>query len=182
MACVLPLERVRIYSRRPEPAAELAATTAERYAWDVSAAASVEDALRDADVVVTTTTAREPIVERAWLAPGTHVNAVGSSIPTTRELDGATHGRARASSSTRASPRSTSPGDILLAMREGTLAEDVALRRARRGADRQRAGTGERRRPDRLRLARRSRSRTSPPPSSPCASPSSAGLGAEVTL
>ena len=93
MACVLPLERVRIYSRRPEPAAELAAATAERYAWDASAAASVEDALRDADVVVTATTAREPIVERAWLAPGAHVNAVGSSIPTTRELDGATHGR-----------------------------------------------------------------------------------------
>ncbi len=93
MSCVLPLARVRIYSRRPEPAAELAATTAERYAWDVSAAASVEDALREADVVVTTTTAREPIVERAWLAPGTHVNAVGSSIPTTRELDGASDGR-----------------------------------------------------------------------------------------
>ena len=41
----------------------------------------------------TTTTAREPIVERGWLAPGTHVNAVGSSIPTTRELDGASDGR-----------------------------------------------------------------------------------------
>ncbi len=126
MACVLPLERVRIYSRRPEPAAELAAATAALYAWDVSAAASVEDALRDADVVVTTTTAREPIVERAWLAPGTHVNAVGSSIPTTRELDGATMAAARIVVDARESARNES-GDILLAMREGTLAEDVAL-------------------------------------------------------
>jgi ornithine cyclodeaminase/alanine dehydrogenase-like protein (mu-crystallin family) len=126
MSCVLPLDRVRIYSRRPEPAAELAATTAERYAWDVSAAASVEDALRDAAVVVTTTTAREPIVERAWLAPGTHVNAVGSSIPTTRELDGATMSAARIVVDARESALNES-GDVLLAMREGTLAEDVTL-------------------------------------------------------
>ena len=126
MSCVLPLARVRIYSRRPEPAAELAATTAERYAWDVSAAASVEDALREADVVVTTTTAREPIVERAWLAPGTHVNAVGSSIPTTRELDGASMAAARIVVDARESALNES-GDILLAMREGALAEDVAL-------------------------------------------------------
>ncbi len=126
MACVLPLERVRIYSRRPEPAAELAAATAARFAWDVSAAASVEDALRDADVVVTTTTAREPIVERAWLAPGTHVNAVGSSIPTTRELDGATMAAARIVVDARESALNES-GDVLLAMREGALAEDVTL-------------------------------------------------------
>ena len=126
MACVLPLERVRIYSRRPEPAAALAAQTAERYAWDASAAATVEDALREADVVVTTTTAREPIVEHAWLAPGTHVNAVGSSIPVTRELDGATMAAARIVVDARESALNES-GDVLLAMREGALAEDVAL-------------------------------------------------------
>lgn len=46
-----------------------------------------EEALAGADIVCTCTTAREPIVRRAWLAPGTHVNAVGSSIPSARELD-----------------------------------------------------------------------------------------------
>jgi ornithine cyclodeaminase len=126
MACVLPLERVRICSRRPEAAAELAAATAARYAWDASAAASIEDALRDADVVVTATTAREPIVERGWLARGAHVNAVGSSIPTTRELDGATMAAARIVVDARESATNES-GDLLLAMREGALAEDVEL-------------------------------------------------------
>jgi ornithine cyclodeaminase len=126
MACVLPLERVRIYSRRPEPAQRLAAATAERYGLEARAAGSVQEALRDAAVVVTATTAREPIVERAWFAPGAHVNAVGSSIPTTRELDGATLAAARLVVDARESTLNES-GDLLLAVREGTLAESVAL-------------------------------------------------------
>ena len=126
MACVMQLERVSIYSRRPEPAAELAAATAERYGVDARAAASVEEALRDAEVVVTATTAREPIVERAWFAPGAHINAVGSSIPTTRELDGATVAAARLFVDARESTLNES-GDLLLAVREGTVAEGVPL-------------------------------------------------------
>ena len=126
MAYVLPLERVRIYARRAEPAQELAAETAERYGVEAMAAGSVEEAVRDAAVVCTTTTAREPIVERGWLAPGTHVNAVGSSIPTTRELSGETMAAARIVVDARESALNES-GDILLAMREGALAESVPL-------------------------------------------------------
>jgi ornithine cyclodeaminase len=122
----MPLERVRIYARRAETAQALAAETAERYGVEATAAGSVEEALRDAAVVVTTTTAREPIVERGWLMPGAHVNAVGSSIPTTRELDGATMAAARIVVDARESATNES-GDILLAQREGTLAADVAL-------------------------------------------------------
>jgi len=51
---------------------------------------SAEEAVRGADVVVTVTASAEPVVRREWLKPGVHVNAVGSSIPTTRELDTAT--------------------------------------------------------------------------------------------
>jgi thiomorpholine-carboxylate dehydrogenase len=48
-----------------------------------------EDAVRGADVVVTATSARAPVLEGAWLKPGCHVNAVGAPRPDWRELDDA---------------------------------------------------------------------------------------------
>ena len=50
---------------------------------------SAEAAVRDADVVVTGTSAHEPVLQGAWLKPGAHVNAVGSPRPDWRELDDA---------------------------------------------------------------------------------------------
>jgi ornithine cyclodeaminase/alanine dehydrogenase-like protein (mu-crystallin family) len=73
-------DRIVVWSRTRAHAEQLGAQVAD----------TAEDALRDADVVCTTTTSREPIVRRDWLKEGAHVNAVGSSIPTTRELDTAT--------------------------------------------------------------------------------------------
>ena len=81
-------EQARVWSRTPAHAEAFAAGAEAPF--PVEAVESAEAAVRGADVVVTVTSAREPIVERDWLAPGTHVNAVGSSIPTARELDSAT--------------------------------------------------------------------------------------------
>ena len=80
MRALHPWERVVVWSRTREHAEQLGVEVAE----------TAEVALRDADVVCTTTTSREPVVRREWLKEGAHVNAVGSSIPTTRELDTAT--------------------------------------------------------------------------------------------
>jgi ornithine cyclodeaminase/alanine dehydrogenase-like protein (mu-crystallin family) len=88
MERVLSFEQARVWSRTPEHAQAFAAEAEAPF--PVEAVESAEAAVRDADVVVTVTSAREPVVERAWLAPGAHVNAVGSSIPTARELDSAT--------------------------------------------------------------------------------------------
>lgn len=48
---------------------------------------SIEDAVRGADIVVTATSSREPILRREWLSPGVHINAVGSSVASARELE-----------------------------------------------------------------------------------------------
>jgi len=52
--------------------------------WD---AASAEDAVRSADIVITATTSETPVLMNAWLAPGAHVNAMGANSANRRELD-----------------------------------------------------------------------------------------------
>ena len=71
---------IRVWSRTAEHA--------ERFAEQHNAKAMpVEAAVRGADVVVTATSALQPILEGAWLKPGAHVNAVGAPRPDWRELD-----------------------------------------------------------------------------------------------
>lgn len=84
--------------------------------------AGAEDAVRDADVVCTVTSSAEPVLERAWLKPGVHVNAVGSSIPTARELDTATMAAASLFVDRRESTVNEA-GDYLFPLREGALDE-----------------------------------------------------------
>jgi thiomorpholine-carboxylate dehydrogenase len=64
------------------------ASHAEQFAKEIGAKAmSAEDAIRDADVVVTVTSSKMPILQGKWLKPGCHVNAVGACRPDWRELD-----------------------------------------------------------------------------------------------
>lgn len=50
-------------------------------------AAQIEQAVRGADVLVTLTPSRKPLVKRAWISPGTHINAIGADAPGKQELD-----------------------------------------------------------------------------------------------
>jgi len=77
---VRDFQDIRVWSRTPEHAAHFAAEVGAR----VMAA---EEAVRDADVVVTATSAREPVLKGSWLKPGAHVNSVGWPGPQGRELD-----------------------------------------------------------------------------------------------
>jgi len=76
---VRPFREVRVWS--PRNAAAFATQ------FGIRAAASAEEAVRGADVVVVATTSQTPVLSGAWLSPGTHINAVGAPRPTWRELD-----------------------------------------------------------------------------------------------
>ena len=77
---VRPFHKIRVWSRT--------ADHAERFADQNNAEAMpIADAVRGADVIVTATSALQPIVDGDWLKPGAHVNAVGSPRPNWRELD-----------------------------------------------------------------------------------------------
>jgi len=120
MACVRPIRRVRVASRNVQHAAKFAEEMRTRYLFPIEAVGSVESAVRGADLIVTATTAREPILKREWISPGAHLNVVGSSIPTTREVDTATMAAASLFVDRRESTLNEA-GDYLFAMREGAI-------------------------------------------------------------
>jgi ornithine cyclodeaminase len=95
---VRSFEEVRVWGRdagRAErAAADVRALPSLPAGCDVRTAASVEDAVRDADVVVTVTASRTPLVRAEWLASGAHVTALGSDQPDKQELDPEVLGRA----------------------------------------------------------------------------------------
>jgi len=85
--------------------------------------ASAEEAVRAADVLCTVTASPEPVVRREWLKAGVHVNAVGSSIPTARELDSQTVADASLFVDRRDSTLNEA-GDFLVPQREGLVGPD----------------------------------------------------------
>jgi ornithine cyclodeaminase/alanine dehydrogenase-like protein (mu-crystallin family) len=118
MAAVRSFERARIWSRTAAHAERLAGEAGVPF--PVEAVDSAEDAVRGADVIVTATSAQTPVLQRPWLSAGSHVNAVGSSIPTTRELDSETVAAASLFVDRRESTENES-GDYLLALRDGAI-------------------------------------------------------------
>jgi ornithine cyclodeaminase len=87
MAAVRPLDDVVVVARDLDRASAFARGAAETIDAPVRAIADVAAAVRGADIVVTATTAVEPVLRREWLADGVHINAVGACVPTARELD-----------------------------------------------------------------------------------------------
>jgi len=90
LALVRPFTEARIYGRRPERARacadELAGHPGMPKGCRLRAVAEVREAVEGADIVVTVTPSREPLVRAEWLAPGTHITAVGSDGPDKQEL------------------------------------------------------------------------------------------------
>jgi alanine dehydrogenase len=74
------VDRIRAWSRSPEKR--------EKFAREcgVEAAETAEEAVRGADIVATATNSGEPVIDSAWIAAGTHINAMGSNQARRREL------------------------------------------------------------------------------------------------
>jgi ornithine cyclodeaminase len=120
---VRPIARLRVWSRTREHAERLADAARERFGLEALVADPGADAVRGADVVCTTTSAREPVLQGEWLEPGTHVNAIGASHRTAREVDSRTVQRSRLYVDRRESALKE-PGDILVPVEEGVITAD----------------------------------------------------------
>jgi ornithine cyclodeaminase len=120
MSEVRPIKRCRIASRHLEHARNFAEEMRPDVSFPIEPVETVEEALEGADLIVTATTAVEPIVKRRWISPGTHLNLVGSSIPRTREVDSETMAAASLFVDRRESTLNEA-GDYLFAAREGLI-------------------------------------------------------------
>jgi ornithine cyclodeaminase len=116
---VRPFESVRVFSRTEAHARALVDGARER-GVDAVVASSASDAVRGADVIVTATSSRDPVLAREWLADGAHVNAVGASSPSARELDVDTVAASALFADSRES-LSNEAGEFILAVKQGAI-------------------------------------------------------------
>jgi ornithine cyclodeaminase len=123
MRVVRGIEHVRVYSPTRVNRERFAVTESERHGIPIDSVLSVEEAVAGADIVCTTTSAKEPVLRGASLEPGMHINAVGSSTRTTRELDTEAVARCRLFVDRRESTLNEA-GDFLFAKADGAIGDD----------------------------------------------------------
>lgn len=122
MLAVRDIQRVRVWSRNPDHARQFATSQSQKHGLTIEVSASVPEAVAGAGIICTTTAAPEPILQGAWLEPGVHINAVGSSVAFTRELDTAAIVKSRLYIDRRESTVNEA-GDFLFPQKEGAIDE-----------------------------------------------------------
>jgi ornithine cyclodeaminase len=123
LTCVRSIKRVRVASRNFDHAQKFAEEMRLGYPCPIEPVETIEAAVRGADLIVTATSSAEPVVHREWISAGAHLNVVGASLPTAREVDTATMAAARLFVDRRESTLNES-GDYLLALRDGAIGPD----------------------------------------------------------
>jgi ornithine cyclodeaminase len=121
---VQPIERVVVWSRHAEHARQFAHVY--RKELDVHVAATVQQAISNADVICTLTASSEPVLQGAWLQAGQHINAVGAGTAAQRELDEQAVRRARFFADFADFVR-LQGGEYLAALRNGCVTEQHLL-------------------------------------------------------
>ena len=124
---VREFDRIRFYAPTEAHTRALVEAAASDGLPELTIAPSAEEAVRGADVVVVATSSRQPVIERDWLGPGVHVNAVGASSPTAREIDTATVAASALFCDSRESVRNEA-GEFQLAIREGLIEGESHIR------------------------------------------------------
>jgi alanine dehydrogenase len=119
---VFAWDEVRVWSRSQSTLDGFAAKYRARFSFALRPSTDLESVVRGADVVVTITPAREPIVRDEWIGPGTHIAAVGADKGGDQELEGAILQRARIFVDDIRQCRTD--GEINVPLSEGLITED----------------------------------------------------------
>jgi len=123
--CVRPFDEVRVWTRT----AANAQAFADRHGASIAslrAVATAEEAVSGADVIVTATASPTAILKGEWLVPGQHINLVGASVASVREIDDAGVARGRYFVDTLAGAR-VQAGEYIDALKAGAITEGHIL-------------------------------------------------------
>ena len=120
---VRPISRIKVYSRTKDNRERFAQQLQQTLNVDIEAVSSSEEILKDADIVVTVTNSKTPVFRGELLREGVHISAVGSSIPTSRELDDTTILRSKIVVELMEQTVRES-GDLVIPMQNGLINQD----------------------------------------------------------
>jgi alanine dehydrogenase len=120
------IRSVRAWSPNKERLREFVDRESQHHNIEIKAANSVEEAIKNADLICTTTSCKEPIVHFDSISAGAHINAVGACVPTTRELDSNTVARSRLFVD-RFESALNEAGDFLIPKKEGVINDNHIL-------------------------------------------------------
>ena len=124
VCAALPIRVGRCYSRDAEKRKSFAKKMSTQLKIVLRDVDSAEAAVRGADIVVTATNSREPVLRGEWLAPGTHINAVGSNRAEARELDDETITRSTLICVDSIEQSKIESGDLIAPVERGLLSWD----------------------------------------------------------
>jgi len=120
---VRTIKQVNIWSRNEKNAKDLAETVSGIYGVPIAVSGDINETVTNADIICTVTSSKEPLVSGDWISAGTHINAVGSSTPTARELDTAAMVRSKLFTDCYDSIFNEA-GDFLIPKKEGAVTDD----------------------------------------------------------
>lgn len=123
ISLVRGIERAYVWDIDDRYSQAYIASESPRYNFDITAAGSAEEAVKDADIICTVTPAKAPILRLKWVKPGAHINAVGACTPDAQEIESGLMAHSSLYTDCRES-LFNEPGDFLIPKKEGLIAED----------------------------------------------------------
>lgn len=123
MLLIRDIKQINIWSRNEKNAQQLLEEIHGKYNVSISVKKTVEDAVKNADIICTVTSSKEPVVMGEWITAGTHINAVGSSTVNARELDTDAVVRSKLFTD-RYESLFNEAGDFLIPKKEGAVSDD----------------------------------------------------------
>jgi len=117
------IKKVKVWSRNHEHALRFAEVESSKYEVIIEAMEDVHEAVAKADIICTTTAAKEPVLRSEWVRDGVHINAVGACTAGARELNSELVARSKLFTDSRESLFNES-GDFLFPMKEGLFGEE----------------------------------------------------------